>query len=127
MLNTKEVFKTDFNNIKEVNNKYNSEKAILRSITIEHIEDDLNCEEMGIVAKAEINIPFIIYGYSKENERFEKQTNYKIQAISSGGLWGISENSDNEDLEEIEQEQISELMNYLKILNVATDLYEKVK
>lgn len=123
MLESKNVFDINFNDIRKVNDKYNSKKAILKKLTIEHVTDQFEYDRMGVVAKAEINIPFKVSGYNKDKAKFEEQTTYKIQTISSGGLWGVSVEEEQEYLEEIEQEQIYDLLDHLKVLNVATDLY----
>lgn len=126
MLESKNIFEISFSEMKEINNKYNSKKAILRKIEIEHVADELNYGCVGIIAKAEINIPYKVYGYNKEKAGFEKQTNYKIQTISSSGLWGIDIDSDERYIKEVERKQVNELMDYLNILNVVTDLFNNI-
>lgn len=69
-------------------------------------------ESLGISAKATIYLPFICYtGKGKE-------INYKIQTISSGGLWGIESDSDKSYIKETAEQQLDELKRYLKMLNV---------
>lgn len=63
--------------------------------------------QVGIRAKAVIAIP------SKVNK------SYKRTIIKSAGLWGIDSDSSESHIQEIEEEQLRELENELKMLNVA--------
>jgi hypothetical protein len=69
---------------------------------------------LGVVAFAEIGIPFTVITGKGEQINY-----YKIEKISSGGLWGIESDSDEPYLKDIEKEQLSELKQYLKQLNVS--------
>lgn len=62
---------------------------------------------LGISAKATVLIPTETVPPS-----------WKIQEITSGGLWGIESDSDEEYLKQVEDEQVAELRRYLQILNV---------
>lgn len=102
-----------FQEILEWSEKFNHKRAVLSEVNIKHIPDNMEEENtIGIKAVATINFPFEI-ATSKG-----KEINFKIETISSGGLWGIDANSSKEDLKEIEQEQREELLNYLNMLNV---------
>lgn len=56
---------------------------------------------IGIKAKAETAISI-------------GQGNWKLDTITSGGLWGIETDTDEKYYKEIEQEQLSEVKDYLK-------------
>lgn len=101
-----------FEDIKKVNEKHSSNRAILTEVYIEYIDDGL-----GVRANGVIHIPFKVYTFNGQ------ETYYKLQTISSSGLWGIL-TDDEEYISDIEVEQVDELMDYLKTLNVATDLYD---
>lgn len=73
---------------------------------------------IGIKAIAEIHIPFEVNGH---------ETNYKIETIDSGGLWGIESDSDDVYKNEVAQDQIEELQGYLKTLNVSLKKFKEFK
>jgi hypothetical protein len=75
---------------------------------------------LGIVAYAEIGIPFEVVTSNG------KQINYKIEKISSGGLWGIESDSDESYFKDIEQEQLADLKEYLKQLNVSVTKFDSL-
>ena len=62
---------------------------------------------LGISAEATVLIP-----------AGSEPPTYKIQKITSGGLWGIESDSNEEYLKQVEKEQVDELRGYLRILNV---------
>jgi len=68
---------------------------------------------ISISAEATIHIPFEMVNY-----KGEKETGYKIETISSGGLWGIESDSSSEYLESIYEEEKESLIGYLKTPNV---------
>jgi hypothetical protein len=70
---------------------------------------------IGILAKAEILIPTNI------------PNSYKIETISSGGLWCIESDSGEEYFNEVASEQLYELKDYLKTLNVNIVNFEQLK
>jgi len=112
----KVIFKREsFEDIKKVNEKYNSNRAILTEVYIEYIEEF--DDGLGVKANGVIHIPFKVRTFNGQ------ETHYKLQTISSSGLWGIL-SDDDEYISDIEVEQVDELMDYLKTLNVATDLYD---
>ena len=59
----------------------------------------------GIIADCEILIP-------------QGNNNFLTQKITSGGLWGISSDNDKAYIESIKKEQLNELKEILKLLNV---------
>lgn len=117
----KTVFEREsFEDMKMVSEKYDSKRAILTKLSIRHEWDDFTEEEgcIGIIAEAEIHIPFKIYNVNGE------VTNWKIDTVSSGGIWGVSA-EDEISIEDEEHIQVDELLGYLEILNIATDLLEQ--
>ena len=76
---------------------------------------------VGVKAIATIAIPFeIINGNGK------KETNYKLQKIDSGGLWGIENDSTDEYINQVAKEQIDELKDYLEKLNVDLRFFDEL-
>lgn len=66
---------------------------------------------IGIRTKATIYLP-------------DGDGSFKVETISSGGLWGVESDSDVSYLESIAKEERDTLMRYLKMLNVVTTLVE---
>ena len=86
---------------------------------IERYEEyGISWNSMGISAEAKILLPF--KAYTNDGLGW----NFKIQKISSGGIWGIESDSDNSYVEKEEHNQIVELMDYLRILNVDLSLLD---
>jgi len=71
-----------------------------------------NWEMIGIKAVATIHIP-VNNGINNGND-----DTVKIQAIESGGLFGIESDSDDDYIQDIGREQIAEVKNHLRILCV---------
>lgn len=69
---------------------------------------------LGIKAVATIKIPFEVTTGNGQ------QTNYKIQEIDTGGLWGTESDSDKAHFLEVAAEELNQLENYLHTLNVDT-------
>lgn len=65
---------------------------------------------IGITAVATIYLPF---------EVEPGKVNYKIETITSGGLWGIEDDSGEDYLKEIEAAEIDDLKTWLNMLNVS--------
>ncbi len=121
------MMKREFQEIAAISKQYNDRYAILAEIRVKELEDDYpdlswletEYEEdrqrlkdygytwycIGIRAEAIIYIPV-------------GQGCFSIQAIKSSGLWGIESDSGKEYLEEVGQEQVTELLGYLRTLNV---------
>ena len=102
----------DFLEMKKVADKYNRKKAVLSSIEWK-LNNDMYFTLGGDVwaqVVAVVHIPL------RGGEGF------KLQEISSSGVWGL--NSGIEIDSEIFEIEEADLLHYLKILNVATDLYE---
>lgn len=97
---------------------------------VEYVNEDLERYEtygidwytLGIVAEATIMIPFKVKT-SKDGKMCEAW-NYKIQKISSGGIWGIGSDSDDSYIHNEECVQVEDLKSYLEVLNVDMSLYE---
>lgn len=85
-------------------------------------EHGIDWYSIGIVAKAIIMIPFEIISY--KNGLPCKVWNFKLQEISSGGIWGIESDSDDCYVEDEGKGQIDELFKYLEILNVDVSAYK---
>lgn len=129
-INKKVLLESDFQEVKEVSKGYDSQRAVLSKVYIEYEPDTLTGEEgtVGVIAKGVIHIPFSAPGYNMDRGEFEEQTHYKLETISSGGLWGVDEGirdyEDDEYFEGVEREELHELLGYLRVLNVVTDLFE---
>lgn len=52
---------------------------------------------------------------------------WKVDKITSGGLWGIESDSDKEHIKEVENEQLSELKSYLKEYGFTTKQINKAE
>ena len=116
-------------------------KAILKSIEIEVYADDstatLKSEQnnhKGGSHNGHIHFDYIviraiatIWIPIKTFARYQKQANYKIHRIDSGGLWSIESDADSVFLKRGKEDQIEELKNYLEILNVDITDFEKLK
>lgn len=83
-------------------------------------EYGINWHSIGIIAEAKIFIPFKIH----TNNGFD--WNFKIQEISSGGIWGVESDSQPEYFESLEEEQIAELEGYLNTLNVDLSFWKAI-
>ena len=85
---------------------------------VERYEDyGIGWYSLGIIAEATILIPFQVY-----NSKHKLDWNFKIEKISSGGIWGIDSDSDEKHIEEEEHNQLLELGRYLQALNVDISL-----
>lgn len=78
---------------------------------------------LGIIASATILIPFRTFTYEDGKEK--KTWNFKMQGITSGGVWGIESDSEDKYILNEEVRQIEELKEYLRILNVDMSLLEE--
>jgi hypothetical protein len=76
---------------------------------------------IGIKAVATIHIPFEVITNNG------KETNFEIETIDSGGLWGIESNSGKPYLKQVATEQIEELKGYLQTLNVDLSSFASAK
>ena len=108
-----------FEEVKRASKETNNKKAILQKIEYHHVYDFIGIEEdynsIGVKAVGTVYIPFeVITGKGKE-------INYKLQEIDSAGLWGVDQES-KEEIKDIELEQLEELKDYLRILNVEITL-----
>lgn len=84
---------------------------------IERYEDyEIGWYSVGIVAEATILIPFQVF------DVHGVRWNFKVEKITTGGMWGIDSDSDESYIKEEEQNQIAELGNYLRILDVDLSL-----
>ena len=83
-------------------------KAIINKITITHTSDELTNgrDYIGIQAKATVQYRL-------------NPTSWRLEWLTSSGLWGIDANSDKDYIEEIEQEQLENLKAHLLQFNVS--------
>jgi len=69
---------------------------------------------IGIVAEADVKYP--IGG-----------GNYRIERLTSGGLWGIESDGGKDYIQEIESEQLQDLKEHLKTFNVSIRNFDKIE
>lgn len=62
-----------------------------------------------------------------EMENVYPAGNYRLETLSSGGLWGIESDSDSDCLKDTEKEQLKELKNHLEHFGIdTTDFYSRI-
>jgi hypothetical protein len=78
-----------------------------------------NENTLGVVAEAEILIPF--------DTNNSTQIMWKSQKINTGGLWQIESDSPEDYLLQIAAEELAQLKYYLEVLNVDVENFENLK
>jgi len=103
-----------FQTVKEISST-RPNKPILRGIKIEHKPSEID-QGYYIRAEATVYLPM-------ERPKY----NFKIEYITSGGLYGLPLSMEEEEAKAIAKEEINELINYLKMFNVLFigKLYQK--
>lgn len=112
------VYEIGFPRMKMISEEHDGKRAVLTKIHVVREEEQFLSEdnnEFGIYAVAEINIPFEVYTGRG------KGINWLNQEITTGGLWGIHEDTDEGYIKDVEADEIENLLELLKVLNVVTE------
>lgn len=110
------VFQRSFYDFTRISEENGNKKAVLSDLRRVIVQDPVKGGCIGILMESDINIPI-------------KETGgvvYITQTVTSGGVWGIDEDSlDEEERNDIERFQRIQLENILDVLGVVTEIDDK--
>lgn len=113
-LTRKVYFQRNYKETKAINDFANN-RPILASIEVAHYPDPESEHEIGIKAKATIKTPI------------PRSDSFLVNTITSGGIWGLSQDLNEKEIKNWHGEELHELMETLHMYNVFCDCVIPIK